>query len=108
MQGIAGGRIYGAAQHRTVRGTPFATARLCVPTGADPRCMAVVAFDPTAQAALLALDDGDAVSLVGTINVEARTARGRLSKSTVSMIATRVLTAYSAKRRRDAAAEVDA
>jgi single-stranded DNA-binding protein len=66
----------------------------------------VLAFDATAQAALLALADGDAVSLAGTLTPKVWTDREGHARPAVDMIANQVLTAYHVKRKRDAVSNI--
>jgi single-stranded DNA-binding protein len=62
----------------------------------------VLAFDTSAQAALLALSDGDAVSLAGTLTPKVWIDREGQPRPAMDMIASGVLTAYQVKRKREA------
>jgi single-stranded DNA-binding protein len=64
----------------------------------------VVAFSESAQAALLALGDGDAVALAGTLTPKAWVDREGQARPALDMVAAQVLTAYQVKRKREAAA----
>ncbi|MFT4063363.1 single-stranded DNA-binding protein [Paraburkholderia sp.] len=68
----------------------------------------VVAFSDSAKAALLALDDGDSVSLAGTLKIGTYEARDGSVKPSVSMVASKVLTAYHVARKRKSVAECGA
>ncbi|WP_036044559.1 single-stranded DNA-binding protein [Paraburkholderia mimosarum] len=68
----------------------------------------VVAFSDSAKAALLALEDGDSVSLAGSLKVGTYEARDGSVKPSVSMVASKVLTAYHVARKRKAVADAPA
>jgi len=65
----------------------------------------VVAFSDSAKATLLALEDGDSVSLAGTLKIGTYEARDGSVKPSISMVASKVLTAYQVARKRKAVAE---
>jgi hypothetical protein len=57
-------------------GKPFVTTKSrAASAGGGMLLVSVPAFDPTAQAALPVLSDGDAVSLVGTLTLKVWTCR---------------------------------
>jgi single-stranded DNA-binding protein len=62
----------------------------------------VTAFSDTAQAALLALDDGDGVAVAGSLNVGMWTTREGVTAPSISIIAAQVLSVYHLKRKRQA------
>ncbi|WP_186146369.1 single-stranded DNA-binding protein, partial [Burkholderia gladioli] len=68
----------------------------------------VVAFSDSAKAALLALEDGDSVSLAGTLKIGTYEGRDGSVKPSVSMVASKVLTAYHVARKRKAVADAQA
>jgi single-stranded DNA-binding protein len=68
----------------------------------------VVAFSDSAKAALLALDDGDSLSLAGTLKIATYETRDGSVKPKVSTVAHSVLTAYQVTRKRKAVAETSA
>lgn len=68
----------------------------------------VVAFSDSAKAALLALEDGDSVSLAGTLKIGTYEGRDGSVKPSVSMVASKVLTAYHVARKRKAVADAPA
>ena len=70
IEGLIAGKVYGRPEQRVGNnsGKPFVTAKVRAATsGGEMLFVNILAFDPTAQAALLALSDGDAVSLAGTL-----------------------------------------
>jgi hypothetical protein len=72
IDGLIGGKVYGKPTERVgASGKPFATAkvRTAVADG-ESLFVNVIVFDAVTKAALLALDDGDSVALVGNVNAE--------------------------------------
>lgn len=108
IEALIVGKLYGKPERRTSRsGKPFITAKVRVPTGDDSIFVGVAAFSESAQAALLALDDGEAVALAGTLSVKAWTDREGNARPNLNLIANRVLTVHHAKRKRDAVQQSD-
>lgn len=62
----------------------------------------VTAFSGSACSALLALGDGDALAVGGTLKPGARVDRDGNAKPNLDLVAAQVLTAYHLKRRREA------
>lgn len=90
---------------QTKAGKPYATARMRVPT-TDPAVTifaSVVAFDPEAVAALLALGAGDAVSVAGPLKVGVWTDNNGNTYPTLDVVADRVLSVYAIRKQRRAA-----
>jgi single-stranded DNA-binding protein len=107
IEGLVSGKVYGRPEQRVGNssGKPFVTAKVRAATaGGEMLFVNVLAFDATAQAALLALSDGDAVSLAGTLTPKVWTDREGQPRPALDMIASQVLTAYQVKRKREAAA----
>jgi single-stranded DNA-binding protein len=110
IDGLVSGKVYGRPEQRVGNnsGKPFVTAKVRAATaGGEMLFVNVLAFDSTAQAALLALSDGDAVSLAGTLTPKVWTDREGQSRPAVDMIASQVLTAYHVKRKRDAVSRTE-
>lgn len=99
------GKLTAAPQQRTTKtGKPMASARLRVATN-DPEntvFASVVAFDPEAVAALLALDAGDAVAVAGPIKVGVWTDNNGNTRPNVDVVADRVLSVYAVRKKRAA------
>ena len=106
IEGLVAGKVYGRPEQRTGTnsGRPFVTAKVRAATsGGETLFVNVLAFDATAQAALLALSDGDAVSLAGTLTPKVWTDREGQARPSLDMVASQVLSVYQVKRRREAA-----
>jgi single-stranded DNA-binding protein len=111
IEGLVAGKVYGRPEQRTGSnsGRPFVTAKVRAATsGGETLFVNVLAFDAAAQAALLALGDGDAVSLAGTLTPKVWTDREGQARPALDMVASQVLTAYQVKRRREAASGAEA
>ncbi|WP_157270747.1 single-stranded DNA-binding protein [Azohydromonas aeria] len=105
IEGLIAGKVYGRPEQRVGNnsGKPFVTAKVRAATaGGETLFVNVLAFDAGAQAALLALGDGDAVSLAGTLTPKVWTDREGQARPSLDMVASQVLTAYQVKRKRDA------
>jgi single-stranded DNA-binding protein len=105
IEGLVSGKVYGRPEQRVGNnsGKPFVTAKVRAATaGGETLFVNVLAFDATAQAALLALSDGDAVSLAGTLTPKVWMDREGQARPALDMIISQVLTVYQVKRKRDA------
>lgn len=106
IEALVSGKLHGRASQKTSRnGNPFTTAKVRVPAGDESIFCNVIAFDDSAQAALLALGDGDAVSLAGALKPGVWVDRQGQARPTLDMTAAQVLTVYHLKRRRAAVAQ---
>lgn len=104
IEGLVGGQVYGSTEQRTGRTGEFTVATVRAISKGEAVFVNVIAYDLMAQVSLLALDDGDAVRLVGRLTPRARVDRDGEARASLGMTATQVLTAYQAKRKRDALA----
>lgn len=105
IDALVGGKIWKQAeQRRSQNGNTYVLAKVRAADGeGESLFVSVIAFDEAAQDALLALDDGDSVSLAGPMKIG--TYEGREgTKASVSMTAQRVLTSYHVQRKRKALA----
>lgn len=104
IESLVSGKLHGKPMQRTSKtGRPFVTAKMRVATGADEsHFVNVTAFSDSAQAALLALDDGDGVAVAGSLNVGMWTTREGVAAPSLSIIAAQVLSVYHLKRKRQA------
>ncbi|BAN24646.1 hypothetical phage protein [Caballeronia insecticola] len=94
-----------AEERRSNSGKTFVTDNVRAADGdGESLFVNVVAFSDSAKATLLALEDGDSVSLTGTLKIGTYEARDGSVRPKVSMIAQTVLTAYQVTRKRKAAA----
>lgn len=98
------GKLHAAPTQRTSRnGNTFTTAKVRVPTGDDTIFCNAICFDERAQAALLALDTGEAVALAGTLKVGVWQAKDGTTKPSLDVTVSQVLTTYSITKKRRAA-----
>jgi single-stranded DNA-binding protein len=111
LDALASGKLYGKPQERASRDGAhrFVTAKLrCAGEDGDSFFVNVIVFSDLAKAALLTLDDGDSVSLSGTLTPKVWTDKNGEAKPALDMTAHAVLTAYHAKRKRAAVAQASA
>jgi single-stranded DNA-binding protein len=104
MDAIIGGRLYGKPERRTGKnGDSFVTAKVrAVPVNGETLFVNVIGFSEQVCAALLALDDGDGVSLAGAITPKAWIDRNGEARPALDMRVHGVLTAYHVKHKRRA------
>jgi single-stranded DNA-binding protein len=106
IEALVSGKVYGRPEQRVGNnsGKPFVTAKVRAATASGEMLFVnVLAFDAQAQAVLLALSDGDAVSLAGTLTPKVWTDRDGQPRPAVDLIASQVLTVYQVKRKRESA-----
>ena len=106
IDALVTGKLIKAPESRTTKtGKPMATARMRVPTSnpAETLFASVVAFDPEAVAALLALGAGDAVSVAGPLKVGTWTDKEGNARPSLDLLADRVLSVYAIRKQRAAA-----
>ena len=94
IDGLVAGRLYGEAEMREGKNaSQFAVAKVKASAAdADPVLVNVIAFAPQACAALMALQDGDPVSLAGSLTPKVWTDKQGNTKPALDMVVTRVLT----------------
>ncbi len=104
IDAIVAGKLFGSPETKTAKtGRAFTTAKVRTATAeGESIFINVIAFSDTAQAALQALGDGDAVSLAGTITPKAWTDRNGNTRPAIDMVAAQVMTAYTVSRKRRA------
>lgn len=104
IDGLIGGKVYGKPVERKGQsGKQFVTAKVRAAAGdGESLFVNVIAFDADAQAALLALEDGDSVSLSGVLTPKVWTDKNGETRPALDMVAHVVLTAYHVKRKRQA------
>ena len=84
-------------------GSTFALAKVKATAGdGESLIVNVIAFAAEASAALMALDDGDAVALAGALTPKVWTDKQGNTRPALDMVATQVLTAYHAARKQQA------
>ena len=106
IEGLVSGKLHGRPEQRTGKsGKPFTVGKVRAAAGGDEAVFVnVVAFDAGAQAALLALEAGDAVTLAGTLTPKAWTDKEGAARPSLDLVAAQVLTTYHLKRKREAVA----
>lgn len=89
IDALIGGTLFGAAVERTGQsGKTFVTAKVrAADSDGEGQFVNVVAFDGSVKTALLALDDGDSVSLSGAMKVGTFEARDGTTRISISMVA---------------------
>lgn len=103
IEALIAGKLFGKPERRTSRsGKSFVSTKVRVPSGEDAVFVGVVVFSDSVQTALLALDDGEAVALAGTLSAKARTDREGNARPNLDLIANQLLTVHHAKRKREA------
>lgn len=102
IEGLIAGKLVGVAETRQGKnGTSFALAKVKASTGdGESLIVNVIAFAAEASAALMALDDGDAIALSGALTPKVWTDKQGNTRPAMDMIATQVLTAYHVNRKR--------
>ena len=104
IDGLIGGKLYGKPAQRTGQsGKPFVTCKVRTPTTAgDALFVNVITFSQSVGAALLALDDGDSVSLSGALTPKVWTSPNGEPRPVLDMVAHAITTAFHVTRKRKA------
>lgn len=104
IDGLIAGKIYGQPQQRTAKtGKPFAVAKVRVSAGdGEGVFVSVIAFDAASCAALLALGEGDAVSMAGTLTPKVWMDKTGTAKPALDIVCHHLLTPYHIQRKRRA------
>ncbi len=102
IDALISGRLYGAPKQGTGKtGETYTTAKLKAVAGnGDTLLCSVIAFDEKAQAALLALDDGDSIAVSGALTPKVWTDKAGDTRPALDMVCHAVLTPYDVKRKR--------
>lgn len=92
--GLISGKVFGDPEQRRGKGeTPFVVAKVRASTNdGETVVVNVIAFDEAPSAALIALRDGDAVALTGSITPKVWTDKQGNTRPALDMVAQRVLT----------------
>lgn len=99
------GRIYGTPAEKTSgkTGKRFVTAKVRAATGdGESLFVNIIAFDSSVCAGLLALGDGDSVSLSGALTPKVWTDRDGQARPALDLVAHGLLTSYHVTRKRKA------
>jgi hypothetical protein len=94
IEGLVAGHIWGEPEKRVGKNNSLFVVAKVRAQGSQPELVIVnvIAFDPVACKALLALRDGDAVSLGGSLLPKVWIDKQGVSRAALDMIASRVLT----------------
>lgn len=104
IDALIGGKLHGKpAQRNGASGKPFVTCKVRTPL-ADGESVFVnaITFDKAVGAALMALGDGDSVSLSGALSPKVWTDRNGEARPSLDLVAHAVLTTYHVTRKRKA------
>jgi len=109
IDGLIGGKLHGKAARRVGQsGKSFVTAKVRTPTTAgDSLFVNVITFSDSVGDALLALDDGDSVSLSGALTPKVWTPQGGEPRAVLDLVAHAITTAYHVTRKRQAVSKQD-
>jgi single-stranded DNA-binding protein len=104
IDGLIGGKLHGKPAQRVGQsGKAFVTAKVRTPTAnGETLFVNVIAFSESVGASLLALDDGDSVSISGALTPKAWTDRNGEVTPSLDMVAHALLTTYHVTRKRQA------
>ncbi len=104
IEGLIAGHLVGLAETRQGKNdSTFALAKFKATAGdGESLIVNVIAFAAEASAALMALDDGDAVALAGALTPKVWTDKQGNTRPALDMVATQVLTAYHSARKQQA------
>ena len=109
IDALIAGKIYGTPQQRTGKsGSVFVTAKArCASGEGDGVFINVIAFDVGTCHSLMALNDGDPVSMAGTLTPKVWTDKEGIAHPALDIVAHQILTAYHVQRKRKAIASRD-
>jgi single-stranded DNA-binding protein len=106
---IVTGSLFRAPEQRTSKaGKPFVTATIRAKDGEASQWWRVTVFSESAQAELMRLGDGDALSVQGAMKVELFTPDGGATKLSLSIVADHVLALRQPPKERKAKTSGDA
>jgi hypothetical protein len=101
IDGLIAGRLMGDASRRVDKaGRTYIVARVLARNKVDEEFIVnVIAFDEAPCAALLALADGDALSLSGALTPKVWTDKQGVVRPSLDLVAAQVMTAYHVGRK---------
>ena len=103
IEALVSGKLHGQpAQKISKTGKPFVVAKVRAHAGEADVFVNVIAFSQAACEALLALGEGDAVALAGTLTPKAWTDREGTARPALDLVTSQVLSAYHVTRKRRA------
>ena len=100
IDGLVAGRLMGDASRRVDKaGRTYIVARVLARNKADEEFIVnVIAFEEAPGLALLALADGDALSLAGSLTPKVWTDKQGMHRPSLDLIATRVMSVHDVNR----------
>ena len=105
---LISGKLFRDPEAKTSRANkPYAFATVKIGQGDDAQWWRVMAFGDADREELLALRNGDAVSVSGTLKVELYTPNGGEPRVSLSVLADRLISARRAKREKTADARAE-
>lgn len=104
IDGLISGKTYGAPKENTGKNNNrFVTAKVRVAAGdGEALFVSVIAFDERVCDGLMALSDGDSVSLSGCLTPKVWTGQNGVARPALDMVAHGLLTVYHVRRKRSA------
>lgn len=104
IDGLIAGRLMGDASRRVDKaGRTYIVARMLARSKADEEFIVnVIAFDDAPCAALLALQDGEALTIAGPLTPKVWTDKQGNTRPSLDLIAAQVMTAYHVNHKREA------
>lgn len=108
IDALISGKVYGTPTTRTSKaGKPFIVAKVRAAGGdGESIFINVIAFDAAPSATLQAMQDGDSVSLSGTLSPRVWTDKDGIARPSLDMTAYQVLTPYHVTRKRKAVSPI--
>lgn len=101
IDGLIAGKVQGQPMRKTGKtGKAFVTAKVRAHAGDGDVFVNVISFSDSTGAALLALGDGEAVALAGTLKPGAWLDKEGNARPSLDMVASAVLTAYHVAKKR--------
>jgi hypothetical protein len=99
IDGLIAGRLMGDASRRVDKaGRTYIVARVLARNKTDEEFIVnVIAFDEAPCAALLAIADGDAVTLAGALSPKVWTDKQGVVRPSLDLVATQVMTVHHAR-----------
>jgi single-stranded DNA-binding protein len=103
IEALVSGKLHGQPAQKTSKtGKPFVVAKVRAHAGEADVFVNVIAFSPAACEALLALGEGEAVALAGSLIPKAWTDREGIARPALELVASQVLSVYHVTRKRKA------
>src|SRR5260370_3564099 len=101
IDSLIAGKVYGTPTERVgASGKAFVAAKVrAADSDGESQFVNIVAFDDAVKAALLALSEGDSVSVAGAMKISTYEARDGTTRISISMVAAAVLTSYHVRKR---------